>query len=80
VHRTTIMLPPELKRRAADLASSRGISLGELIREALEEQLGRHRINWSEDPLFKDHVIWDGDGPTDLAANHDHYLYDLDEP
>jgi hypothetical protein len=39
VNRTTIMLPPSLKRRAAAHAQSIGVSLGELIRHALEAAL-----------------------------------------
>ena len=30
---------------------------------------------------FLDGEVWEGkDPPTDLAENHDHYLYDLDNP
>jgi predicted HicB family RNase H-like nuclease len=35
--RTTIMLPPELKTRAANQAKKMKISLGQYIRETLEK-------------------------------------------
>ena len=37
--RTTIMLPPDLKIRASNQAKKMGISLGKLIRDALEKSL-----------------------------------------
>lgn len=81
MHRTTIMLPEDLKRRAQRAAFARDISLAELIREALEAQLAsqpdpRARFDWSKDSFFGDKAVWDGDGPADLAENHDKYLYD----
>lgn len=82
MHRTTIMLPDELKRRAARYADQRGISLGAVIRESLEERLARlppeGSTDWRDDPFFRDDAVWDGDGPTDLSINHDKYLYDED--
>lgn len=71
--RTTIMLPEELRRRAALRAKQRGISLGELIRLSLDGALPG--AAYAEDPLFEN-VIFDGDAPRDLSAKHDKYLYD----
>ena len=53
MHRTTVMLPRELKERAAREARSRGVSLGELIREALASRLS----DPSDDPLIADREI-----------------------
>jgi len=39
VQRTTVVIPEELKRQAKRAAAERGVSMGELIREALEEKL-----------------------------------------
>lgn len=76
MNRTTIMLPPDLKIRAADEASRRGISLGELIRRSLELNLARERTAaGAVDPLFADTELFDGPTPDDLAENHDKYLY-----
>jgi len=38
--KTTILFSPELHRRLSRLASRRGSSLGELVREACERQYG----------------------------------------
>jgi hypothetical protein len=71
--RTTVMLPHRLKEAAHRLARERGSSLGELIREAL----GAHVAAAAEtDPFWADRAVWQGDGPRDLAAEHDRYLYD----
>jgi hypothetical protein len=78
MHRTTIMLPESLKRRASKLARREGVSLAELIRSALEERIAA-RTDWANDPLWKalEPMDFPPDSPTDLAANHDKYLYEL---
>lgn len=38
--KTTILFSPELHRRLSKLAASRGVSLGELVREACEVRYG----------------------------------------
>lgn len=43
VQRTTVVIPEDLKRQAKRAAAERGVSMGELIREALEEKLRSHR-------------------------------------
>ena len=74
--RTTIMLPDHLKTRAHHRASGMGISLGELVREALEAILGHSDDEkFTEDPLFADDAVYGGKAPKDLARNHDQYLY-----
>jgi metal-responsive CopG/Arc/MetJ family transcriptional regulator len=37
--RTTVVIPDELKKRARRVAAERGVSMSELIREALEEKV-----------------------------------------
>ena len=76
MNRTTIMLPPELKRRALARADARGISLAELIRQCLEAEVREARERPAEDPLFADRVVYQGETPADLARRHDDYLYD----
>ncbi len=76
MHRTTIMLPSSLKSRAQQFASKKGISVGELIRESLEQTLLQAKSQKKSDPFFSDLHFFDGDIPTDISANHDEYLYD----
>ena len=73
--RTTIMLPQDLKARAIHLASEMGISLGQLIRESLENMLDVSRAVEHEDPLFSDTAVFEGPCPLDLSKDHDRYLY-----
>ena len=75
MQRTTVMLPRELKERAAREASSRGVSLGELIREAISRLLRADRDAAGQDPLIGDTAVYEGPGPADTAANHDDALY-----
>ncbi|MGH7128318.1 MAG: CopG family transcriptional regulator, partial [Planctomycetaceae bacterium] len=82
MEKTTVLLPPELKARATRWAKEKGVSLGEVIREALAALVARPPARQepgqrprSEDPFFKDHEVWDGEGPTDISVNHDKYLY-----
>jgi len=77
MHRTTILLPPELQVEAEAVARSQGISLGELIRRQLQavtpQKVRRKRSN---DPIFKKFKVWDGPVPPDISLNHDKYLYE----
>ena len=72
MHRTTIMLPVELRRSADREAKELGISLSELIRRCLAEsgaEIEKGR------PRFFTRQPWKGAGTDDIAANHDAYLY-----
>ena len=75
MHRTTIMLPRDLKERASREARSRGISLGELIREALAALIRRDNESSADDPLIADRAVYDGPIPADTAERHDDLLY-----
>ena len=68
------MLPPELKHRAEYVAREEGVSLGELIGKALEARLAKRTT--TRDPFFAQYEAFAGDVPSDLAENHDKYLYD----
>jgi hypothetical protein len=72
MHRTTILLPDDLRRRAEREARALGISLGELIRRRLA---GAGSGGEPERARFFDRQPWTGPGPSDTAANHDRYLY-----
>ena len=74
--RTTITFPEELKRSATLLAGRRGISLAQLIREALADQLEKEQVGRSRDLLFEDKAVYRGAAPTDGVLQHDEYLLD----
>ena len=78
MERTTIMLPPDLKAKVQKQANFMGMSLGQYIREAVENALEyQHRKQPVEaDPLFSDDAVFSGKGPKDIAENHDQYLYE----
>lgn len=75
MRRTTIMIPDDLKIRAAKRADSLGISLGEFVRVSLERNLKPDNVALREDPYLTDNAVYEGETPTDLAQNHDDYLY-----
>jgi len=75
MHRTTIMLPEDLKEKAQRRADSRGISLGELVRECLSDRLAAEVVTRRlADPVFSA-PAWKGEAPHDLGDEHDRYLY-----
>lgn len=77
MERTTIMLPHDLKLQVAQHARKKGISMGELIRDAITSALFHNKDNSrDDDPLFSDNELFCGPAPTDISANHDKYLYD----
>jgi hypothetical protein len=73
--RTTVMLPEELRARAARRARKLGVSLGEFIRRAMESLL-RAQSPAGDDPLLRDDAVYEGPAPRDVAERHDDYLYD----
>jgi hypothetical protein len=72
--RTTVMIPDDLKIRAANRAQSEGISLGEFIRTSLEKALRDASREYPDDPFLADGCVYEEDTPSDLAQNHDKYL------
>ena len=79
--RTTIVMPLPLKAKAVARARQQGISFGEFVRQAVEKQLavsakaGSRTKKKTGDPFWDNLVAYDDDGPADLAARHDDYLY-----
>jgi hypothetical protein len=72
MHRTTILLPPDLRRKADREAKALGISLSELIRRRLSA--GENQEPDAK-PSFYERQPWQGMGASDSAANHDQHLY-----
>jgi len=75
MRRTTVMIPEDLKTRAAKQANSMGLSLGGLIRESLERVLKSDFAGTLDDPFLADNTVYEGETVIDLAKNHDLYLY-----
>ena len=75
MHRTTVMLPTDLKRKAQQLAHHRGISFGELVRESLLAALEGHGGEIRDDLLFCDTAVYRGPAPSSLSTDHDDFLY-----
>jgi hypothetical protein len=75
VQRTTLLIPPELKGRAERRAKALGVSFGQLVRSALEASLREGGGSNSRDALFADDAVFRGPTPTDVASEHDRYLY-----
>jgi len=75
MQRTTIMLPDDLKNKAQGFAHATGMSLGELIREALNEKLSQKDPNFQRDTLIDDKEVFSSPTPPDLSENHDDYSY-----
>lgn len=58
MERTTILLPPALRERAALVARERGMSLAELIRECLQGVVDETPDGNGMDPLYTDDAVW----------------------
>ncbi len=73
MQRTSLMLPPDLQRRAAATARQRGMSLGELVRQSLIRETALAYSAeadpfWTMTPVFRS-------GRSDLAERHDDEIY-----
>ena len=79
MHRTQLLLPRDLHRRATEAARARRTSLGNLVREALSEYLARSGdVQPSADAveeILLGEPFDDPDPDPGLSANVDHYLY-----
>jgi len=76
MEKTTIMLPRNLKNKAISKAKKSSLSLGEFVRRALEMALLQPETSKKgKDSFFSDTRVFTGEVPTDIAKNHDKYLY-----
>jgi hypothetical protein len=76
--RMQILLDPEAKKMLEREAQAREISVGQVIREAVE-LYGKEKVGGEKDLTEKD-SIWDIVGLvsteiTDVSEEHDHYIY-----
>ena len=79
MHRTQLLLPADLHRRAAEAARARRTSLGHLVREALAEYLARSGgVEPTEEALEEILLGEPFEDPRPeprLSSDVDHYLY-----
>ena len=76
IHRTTIVLPLELRQEVFAAARERGVSFGEFVRQALKQATTRNgNSSKRADPLLHDEAVFRGRVPKDISKNHDFYLY-----
>lgn len=72
MHRTTILIPHDLKIQAERQARREGVSLSELIRMRLSESID---LEAEPKAAFFFRQPWSGETPVDLSERHDDYLY-----
>ena len=79
MHRTQLLLPRELHRRATEAARARRMSLGNLVREALKEYLARtggvEPSAEAVDEILLGEPFDDPEPDPQLSTDVDHYLY-----
>ena len=79
MHRTQLLLPRDLHRRAAEAARARRTSLGNLVREALNEYLARtggvEPSAEAVDEVLLSEPFDDPEPDPKLSIDADHYLY-----
>ncbi len=66
------MLPGDIKAALSDQAHRRGMSIGALIRKALERELAQGAN--ATDPFLSDTRVAGQSAPANVAENHDAYL------
>ena len=71
-----VPFPDDLRAKAEAAARERGVALDEFVRLCVSSKVNQDRAT---DPLFSDTAIFAADAPSDLAQNHDRYLYEADE-
>ena len=84
--KTLLSIPVKTLGRLKVMAQRRKTTVSQLFREAVEKTYGidagiRREFDWKDDPLVKlfgTMRVKDG-GPSDLAENHDYYLYGWDK-
>ncbi len=74
--RTQVYFPEKLYREVRKRARAESKSVAAVVREAVVKHLEEKEIDWENDPIFKA-AGFIKSGVTDLAVNHDHYLYGM---
>ena len=61
-------------RLAEVAAKENGLPLEQFVSQCVARTVAKR----SDDPMFANISAYEGDAPTDMAANHDDYLYGED--
>lgn len=71
----SVPFPEPLREQAEAAARERGLAFDEFVRQCVSTTVNQNR---AIDPLFADKQIYTGEAPSDLAQDHDRYLYEAD--
>ncbi len=76
LHRSQVYIPEEMIALLKLEAKKDGLTVSELIREAIQNLLSKksRSVNWDNDPFTKAVGKFKSD-VTDASTNHDFYLY-----
>jgi len=74
--RTQVLLTEHQHAVLKELSSQSGLSLSELVRRAIEKMLAEQKRSKTESALGLLGAF--SGGPTDVAENHDHYLWGIE--
>ena len=72
----SVPFPDDLWDKVEAAARERGLPLDEFVRQCVSTTVDPSRVS---DPLFADKRVFSGETPADLAENHDHYLYEMEQ-
>ena len=67
-----VSFPDDIRDLAELAAKQQGLSLDEFVRQCVVQTIGIPSV---ADPFYSDKAVFRDDGPTDMALNHDEYLY-----
>ena len=76
--RTTVVLPPRLKKQVTTRARQQGVSFSEFVRQTLRQAVNERAAKRprTKDPFWSDVAVYEGAVPPDISVNHYKYLYD----
>lgn len=76
MQRMQFYIEPAIRSKLDAMASVRGVPVAELIREAIASFVAREQPVITGDPILRlAGVVNSPDIPSDIAENHDRYIY-----
>ncbi|MBA4105377.1 MAG: hypothetical protein C0485_06430 [Pirellula sp.] len=70
----SVPLSDDVRRLAEIAAEESGLPLDQFVSLCIARTVTKR----SDDPMFANITAYEGDAPTDMAENHDEYLYGED--